>query len=135
MVIIKSFAASILSIIICPWLGFLLSILPALVVEPIAEKKLSGLRLIKFRYFWQFGWRGFTAGVLNALSIYFWNLNTLTFIVVFAGYVVFFMKHKTEYALNRLAEGDDAEFKRITRKTETITFVSYVIGLCFIVGA
>jgi Ca2+/Na+ antiporter len=135
MIILKTIAVGILIILISPWLGFLVMLLPGLIVEPIAGRKLSGLRLIKFRYFWQFGWRGFTAGVLNALAIYFWNLNILTFIVLFAAYVVFFMKHKTEYALNRLAEGDVNEFNRISRKTETITFISYVIGLCFIVGA
>lgn len=135
MIIVKSIVLGILTLIISPWIGFLLCMLAGLIVEPIAAKKLSGLSLIRFRYYWQFGWRGFTIGVLNALAIYFFNLNTIVLIAIFAVYLVYFMKHKTEYVLNRLAEGDLNVFNKINRKTETVTFVSYLIGLCLIVGA
>jgi len=135
MTIVKSIGIGLLIILVGPWLAFLPTLLFGALVSPITERKLSGLQLVKFRYYWQFGWRGFTIGLLNAFASYYFNLSTLVLIVLFSGYLVFFMKHKTEYVLNRLAEGDINMFKKINNKTEIITFVSYLIGLCLIVGA
>lgn len=131
MVIIKSFAVSILTIIIGPWLGFALCLLAGYIydIEPILGKKLPELSMKRFRHFWQFGWRGFTVGTLNALSIRFFDLNWIIFLVLFVVYLLFFMKHKTEYVLNNLSNGDSNQFRRTVRKTATITFFTYLLGL------
>jgi hypothetical protein len=139
MVFLKTVVVGILTIIISPLATLLVLFTAGLVIELIAKiflKSASELSLVKLRWFFQFACRGFTVGVLNALAIYFLKLNTLVLIVMFAVYVVYFMKEfKTEYVLNRLAEGDTNKYKRISNKAQTVTMISYIIGLCFIVGA
>jgi len=126
---VKSIALGILTVIIGPWIGFILSLLVGLIIDPIAEKNLAELSLKRFRYAWGFAWIGFAVGVLNALSIYFLELNGIVLLVIFLIYLVFFMKHKTQFAFHELCNSDSNQFKRISRRTEIVTFLSYLMGL------
>ena len=97
---VKSIAPGILTVIIGLWVGFVLSLLIGLIIDPIAEKKLSELSLRRFRYAWGFAWIGFAVGVLNALSIYFLMLNGIVLLGIFLIYLVFFMRYCQIFSAN-----------------------------------
>jgi hypothetical protein len=63
MYIIKSIALGILTVVIGPWIGVVLSLLVGLIIDPVAEKNLAQLTLKRFRYVWGFAWIGFAVGI------------------------------------------------------------------------
>ena len=129
MYIVKSLAVGLVIIVISPWIGFALSLLVGLIVDPFVAKIVAESSLKKFRYVWSFVWIGFTFGVLNALSIYFLGADGIILLIFFVIYHVFFMKHKTEVAYHDLCDGDTKKFKKLSRFIEVATFLSFLIGL------
>jgi len=126
---LKSMALGVLTVVIGPWIGLVLSLLVGLIIDPLAQKHLAESALRRFRYVWGFAWIGFAIGMMNASSIYFFEVNGIVLLLIFLFYLVFFMKHKTQSAFYDFCNGDSNQFKRLTRSVEIATFLSYLMGL------
>jgi len=129
MQLIISIAVGLITLIIGNLIALVLSLLVGLIVEPIAEKILAELSLKRFRHVWSYAWIGFTVGAINAGSIYFFEINGIVLLLVFLIYLIFFMRHKTEFVLHQLCNGDPNQFKRLSRRTEITTFLCYLIAV------
>ena len=129
MLIIKSIGFGALSIIAGHLIGFVLCLIVGLPVGLIAEKILSEPNLKKFRHIWSYAWVGFTIGIINSSLIFFFKMNGIILILIFIIYLVFFMKHKNDFVFSELCVGDVKQFNKLSRTTETITFISHIIGL------
>lgn len=129
-IIIKSIGFGLLSIIIGNLVAFILSLIVGLAVEPIAGNFLSEPVLKKFRHIWSYAWVGITVGMINSALIYFFKMNGWILILFFIVYLVIFMgKRNTGFVLNEICADDEKQFNKLSRTTETITFVSHIIGL------
>lgn len=129
MLIIKSIIAGLIVIILGNLLAFVLSLLTGLIIEPLLENKMPESSLKKFRHCWSYAWIGLTVGIINSLLIYFYKLNGWILLVIFIVYLVFFMKHKTEFILFEVCGGDFNQFKKLSRITEIATFICFILGL------
>ena len=99
-------------------------------VQPIAGNFLSEPVLKKFRHIWSYAWVGITVGMINSALIYFFKMNGWILILIFIVYLVIFMgKRNTGFVLHEICAGDEKQFNKLSRSTETITFVSHIIGL------
>ncbi len=130
MIIVKSIVFGILSIIIGNIVGFILSLIIGLGLEPIAEKNLSEPTLRKFRHIWFYAWTGFTIGVINSSLIYFFKMNGWILLIIFVIYLAFFMERgNDDFVLHELCNGDLKQFNKLSRKRNSFTFLSFIIGL------
>lgn len=128
-IIVKSIGFGLLSIVVGHLIALVLVLLVGLGVEPIAEKVLAEISLEKFRHVWSYAWVGFTIGIINSSLIFFFKMNGIILILIFIIYLVFFMKHKNDFVFSELCVGDVKQFNKLSRTTETITFISHIIGL------
>ena len=129
-IIIKSIGFGLISIFVGSLIALVLALLVGFGVEPIADKFLSEPVLKKFRHIWSYAWVGFTVGMINSALIYFFKMNGWILILIFIVYLVIFMgKRNTGFVLHELCAGDEKQFNKLSRTTETITFASHIIGL------
>lgn len=128
-IIIKSIGFGLLSIVVGHLIALVLVLLVGLGVEPIAEKVLAEISLKRFRHVWSYAWVGFTIGIINSSLIFFFNMNGIVLILIFIIYLVFFMKHKNDFVFSELCVGDVKQFRKLSRTTEIITFISHIVGL------
>ena len=129
MIFFKSFGFGLLSLIIGKFVAFILSLIVGVAIEPIVDKFFSESVLKKFRYIWSYAWFGFTAGMINSALIYFFKINGWILILIFIIYLIIFMgKRDTDFVFHRLCDRDEKQFYKLSRMTETITFVSHLIG-------
>jgi len=129
-IIIKSIGFGLVSIFVGNLIALVLALLVGLGLEPIADKFFSEPVLKKFRHIWSYAWVGFTVGMINSALIYFFKMNGWILIPIFIVYLVIFMgKRNTGFVLHELCAGDEKQFNKLSRTTETITFASHIIGL------
>jgi uncharacterized membrane protein len=130
MIILKSIGFGFASLIVGNLASFILGTIVGLVVEPVTEKILSEPALRKFRYAWHYAWVGFSVGMINSASVYFFKMNGWILTVIFVFYLVMFMGRRSKnFVLEEICAGDESQLKKYLIRVELITFISYAIGL------